>query len=149
MRTDYKHERSLSVLEIKATRYIFIAPPLLNLPHIVTSCHFTKKYSVYVFNNLPPQSLLMLHCASKDDDLGNHTLTYSREFDWEFCDSLFGNTLFFCTLGWGSKKQSFDVFNSKWGKRECDGGASFWLAKSDGIYFQNLNEQAFKKYDWQ
>ncbi|XP_073049452.1 S-protein homolog 24-like [Primulina eburnea] len=105
---------------------------------------FTKRYYVYVANKLPSGSSLTLHCASKDDELGYHTLAVNENFHWTFCDSFLLNTLFFCHLWWGSKNIAFEAFYSELGK-DCGRDAiCYWQAESDGIYFRGS-----KTYDWE
>ncbi|KAI3470519.1 hypothetical protein Pfo_027182 [Paulownia fortunei] len=112
-------------------------------------CFFTWKVEVFVVNNLPSNSAsLKLHCASKDDDLGNHMLKTNQYFHWTFCENFFPNTLFFCHLWWGSKQRTFDAFKSKWKQKYS--GHDYWVVKSDGIYFSffNSTKDFIKKYDW-
>ncbi|KAK6136053.1 hypothetical protein DH2020_030219 [Rehmannia glutinosa] len=118
------------------------------------NCLITEAFDVYVANSLPPNSpSLLVHCASKDDDLGNHTLTNNQEFHFGFCDNSF-NTLFFCTLWWGKKQRGFEVFHEKfpksWRGASCDVDVCYWAVKSDGIYFSNYNPPRglTKKYSW-
>ncbi|KAI3470479.1 hypothetical protein Pfo_027142 [Paulownia fortunei] len=118
------------------------------------ACFFNSiyKFEVHVVNNLPPNTEpLLLHCASKDDDLGNHTLTLNQDFHFQFClKPLF--TLFFCRLRWGKKNKSFDVFNARWVPViPCTHHQCYWAAKSDGIYFSGSYppDKLVKKYDWE
>lgn len=71
-------------------------------------------FEVYIGNNLPPDSPnpLTIHCYSKDDDLGHHTLKAGQFFKWDFFMNFFSNTLYSCSFVWGSKKTSFEVFNA-------------------------------------
>lgn len=114
-------------------------------------CLFTNGYFVHIMNKLPQNSApLELHCASKNDDIGNHTLGIDQEIQWGFCESFFANTLFYCDAQWGSKKSHFNAFKSSWNIR-CDRGSCFWEARSDGFYLSNLkyDPAAYKKYaDW-
>ncbi|KAI3469942.1 hypothetical protein Pfo_026605 [Paulownia fortunei] len=99
------------------------------------SCFFTDEYVVHVANNLYAYSKpMVVHCASADDDLGNHTLSYQKDFNWSFCEQLFHRTLFFCHIWWGSKSVAFDVFTSK-NRRACTSHVCYWEAQHDGIYF--------------
>ncbi|KAI3474341.1 hypothetical protein Pfo_029173 [Paulownia fortunei] len=113
-------------------------------------CNFTPKYTVYVANSLPPKSPpLIAHCASKDDDFGNHTLTSGQSFNWSFCDSYIENTLFFCHFWWGTKERAFDVYTSK-DKSDCFKHACYWEADADGIYFDGTYPPQLlsKVYEW-
>ncbi|KAK4403929.1 hypothetical protein Sango_0761500 [Sesamum angolense] len=113
------------------------------------SCHIVREYTIHVVNKLPPNSILSLHCASGDDDLGTHTVLVNGDYNWKLCDTWTGVTLFFCHLYWDSKQVAFDAFRSKWSDR-C-GLACYWEARSDGIYFSEKfpPEKLEKKHDWQ
>ncbi|KAI3458905.1 hypothetical protein Pfo_015568 [Paulownia fortunei] len=117
------------------------------LQEFVAGCFLTLKHDVHIKNYLPPNSApLKLHCASKNDDLGYHTLYTNQEFHWSFCENFFPNTLFFCHLWWGSKDKAFDSFKESTTKPSSQ---SYWIAMSDGIYFfDNSYLPVVKKYDW-
>ncbi|KAL8052037.1 hypothetical protein ABFS82_06G184000 [Erythranthe guttata] len=111
---------------------------------------FSSKRTVHIVNDLPrdtPQ--LELHCYSKDDDLGNHTLSIGQEFQWSFCPNVLPTTLFACHLWWFPKEKAFDAFKENIFKLRTE--ALYWIAKSDGIYFADgidYPEASSKKYDW-
>ncbi|XP_060180869.1 S-protein homolog 5-like [Lycium barbarum] len=120
---------------------------------------YIEEHHVHVLNELPIHSpKLKLHCASGDDDLGDHWLDVGTDFDWEFCAN--PSTLFFCHFWWGEKNQVFDVFNDL---HYCvhDGKGyvpefttkCHWKVQADGFYLGYLNQDAGKilytKYrDW-
>lgn len=105
-------------------------------------------------DNAPP---LRVHCASKDDDLGYHTLGRSVYIHWEFRENFFWSTLFFCHFWWGQKQRAFEVFNSNW-HEFCDdpngrheNNLCFWLVRPDGFYFNNslINPRFERKFTWE
>ncbi|KAI3458956.1 hypothetical protein Pfo_015619 [Paulownia fortunei] len=131
---------------------IFILMPLV-LQTVASQkhkCSFLLRHiEVRVVNNLPQKSPpLLLHCASKNDDLGYRTLPINKDFHFEFCSNFF-NTLFFCHLWWGKKSIVFDAYNVNWKGNRCTDGECYWAAKSDGIYFsgyyppKNLTKRLF------
>ncbi|KAI4357607.1 hypothetical protein L6164_001545 [Bauhinia variegata] len=62
---------------------------------------FFKKIKVDIFNDLEGGSILTLHCKSKDDDLGFHTLQSGQSYQFTFRPRfIFGDTLFFCGFAW-------------------------------------------------
>ncbi|GFP91821.1 hypothetical protein PHJA_001326100 [Phtheirospermum japonicum] len=101
-------------------------------------CIFTRKVAVYVNNRLDPKSpSLKIHCASKNDDLGNHIIYAGREYSWTFCENFLPTTLFFCHLWWGSKQKAFEAFKETW--FELKPLNFYWYAYPDGIYFTTYN----------
>ncbi|XP_060212229.1 uncharacterized protein LOC132639850 [Lycium barbarum] len=101
---------------------------------------------------------LKLHCASKDDDFGIHFLSNTQDFRWSFCEHEFRRTMYFCHFWWGSKENSFEVFNDEFRcvhkadipsahKSEC-----VWVVRPDGFYLgyhqKNGNLWTFKHHDW-
>lgn len=112
-------------------------------------CLFTNNYDVYITNRIPIDSgPLSLRCQSKSDDLGNHTLVFGQNFHWDFCESLFQNTLFFCHASWGSKQASFDAFKSKWNRHHTS--VLFWEARDDALYLNKDSKTIIfeKRVDW-
>ncbi|XP_051116092.1 self-incompatibility protein S1-like [Andrographis paniculata] len=112
------------------------------------SCTFSGKYQVHVVNNLPPNSVMLVHCASGDNDLGYHNLTVNQDFRFSFCQA--DRTLFFCRLTWGAKSKGFEVYNTQWKDQICTSQQCYWAAKSDGIYFSGTYPpyNLVKKYSW-
>lgn len=110
-------------------------------------CFLAPKLHIHIISNLPPNSPpLTVHCRSKDDDLGVHTLTTGQDYQWPFCLVPF-STLFYCDLVWGAKKTSFDAYNARktfeipcnLNKNNC-----VFEVQVDGVYFKGE-----KKSDWQ
>ncbi|KAL3649747.1 hypothetical protein CASFOL_006150 [Castilleja foliolosa] len=114
---------------------------LLNILAPAHACSLSVKVNVHVVNNLPSGSKLKIHCASGDDDLGFHTLSINKEFQWGFCAN--PRTLFFCHLWWGPKQRAFDVFVSS----ILIYPLHVWSARADGIY-EAVNGTFVKKFDW-
>ncbi|GER48942.1 plant self-incompatibility protein S1 family [Striga asiatica] len=86
------------------------------------SCFLTTKVFVTFVNNLPQNisKPLYVHCASKNDNLGNHTLaTYGESWGFKFCPIPF-TTLFYCDLNWGELFMSLHAYDAKWGYSPCD-----------------------------
>ncbi|KAM3327900.1 hypothetical protein P3S68_033362 [Capsicum galapagoense] len=108
---------------------------------ISANCFIDKQFHVQVIDDLPPDSSqLKVHCASKDNDLGDQFLfSTKKDFTWSFCEDFFNRTLYFCHFWWGTKESTFDVFNDP---RNCihDGpdveGTTkcVWTVRSDGFY---------------
>lgn len=131
------------------------------------SIHFTDKVTLDVMNGLPANSPpLIVHCKSKDNDFGNHTLNRWEYFYWRFYPGFIRSTLYWCHWYWGSKVAKFDVYDNKGGKGEgqCRVGypdkeethVCHWQAREDGFYWtkylgigqQQNNPGWEKRYDW-
>lgn len=117
------------------------------------------KYQVKIFDNILPKTsaALTLHCASKDDDFGNRSLTSGQDLHWRFKSNFWGTTRFFCHFWWQNKQNGFDVFYDGWSEF-CDDpygsihdlNTCYWEIRADGFYFKNVlhNSTLERKYVW-
>ncbi|KAL8141239.1 hypothetical protein V2J09_007260 [Rumex salicifolius] len=79
-----------------------------------------------------------LHCKSKEDDLGLHTLAPTEQFEWGFRTAIFETTLFFCGASWSLGHKEFDSFKDDPNfEDDCGGRHCFWKAQEDGLYLYN------------
>ncbi|KAG9460036.1 hypothetical protein H6P81_004544 [Aristolochia fimbriata] len=92
---------------------------------------------VSVMNRLGEGKRLSLHCRSKDDDLGQQTVTDGGEFGWDFSVNAWGTTLFYCDMGYGYYlNMSFDAFSYGRDWRRCH-SCCLWLVSAEGVYGLN------------
>ncbi|KAL0542714.1 hypothetical protein IC582_017788 [Cucumis melo] len=102
-----------------------------------------SSWKVVVFNQLSPGQSLTVHCKSKDNDLGEHSLRVSEKFSWKFKENLFSTTRFWCGLTSSSKKTvTMDVFwpeRHDWLAYRCNYATCIWVAQDDGIYIVNVS----------
>ncbi|PIN10420.1 hypothetical protein CDL12_11926 [Handroanthus impetiginosus] len=120
------------------------------LRSISADCNpFAQPFYVHVIDNINSKDPLLLHCASGDDELGNHTLYNNGVFNFKFCETFFHRTLFFCRFRWTWKSIAVDVYKSK-SRFDCSSFHCFWSARTDGIYFSGLNppKNWTKRYSW-
>ncbi|TYJ23720.1 hypothetical protein E1A91_A08G212400v1 [Gossypium mustelinum] len=110
-----------------------------------------RTWHIHVVNGLSNDQTLLVHCKSKDDDLGIHNLTVGVEFSWKFRPRIIKGTLFWCYLASPNHHASFNVF---WDTdmlyymyefKNC-----IYTAKDDGIYLRNIpkSEEDFY-YNWE
>lgn len=101
-----------------------------------------ETFHVVVANRLPtePPNPLVVHCQSKDDDIGIKTLHVNEQFQFRFKWGF--RTLFFCHYWWGDKQAVFDVFNRTLAHKYCNnklipglgGDTCYWETRLDGFY---------------
>lgn len=100
------------------------------------------KWKVTVANQLSSGHTLLVHCKSKDDDLGDHMLQVGQSFSWKFKVNFLANTLFWCNLRTSSNKHvSMEVFwpeSHDWLGYRCNYETCNWDARDNGIYLENL-----------
>ncbi|KAE8659936.1 hypothetical protein F3Y22_tig00116959pilonHSYRG00018 [Hibiscus syriacus] len=72
-----------------------------------------RSVGVTIRNDLENRKDLIIHCKSKDDDLGVHVLSYKESYDFRFVPHLLGRTLFFCRMTWNGKSHWFDVYTEE------------------------------------
>ncbi|XP_054791561.1 S-protein homolog 5-like [Prosopis cineraria] len=82
-----------------------------------------SKTIVQIINNVtdPPQDLT-LHCKSKDDDLGEHTISVGGKYEFIFRPNVLKPvTLFFCNFRWPSDTSFhyFDIYIQKRDEDSC------------------------------
>ncbi|CAA0825346.1 Plant self-incompatibility protein S1 family [Striga hermonthica] len=127
--------------------FLFIIASVIHAPFassikIKKKCFLTSKVTVHVANLLSVNEPFLLHCRSKDDDLGIKTMDQNQEFRWTFCTNIWYSTKFWCTFQWGLKHQVIIAYEEA--KREyCNDNHCYWSARDDRIYFSDT-----KYYDW-
>ncbi|KAK4394103.1 S-protein74 [Sesamum angolense] len=134
-----------------------LAPPKEIACNVRQNVFPGQGYEVHIVNNLPDNSSpLFVHCASKDDDLGNHTLRLNDDFNWQFRMNIGLTTLYYCRFLWESKNKICDVFNKilavdceSYDEKE-DGNICFWSIRQDGFWLGNQNPPLalVQIYEW-
>lgn len=81
---------------------------------------------VTIINKLPGGMTLTVHCKSRDDDLGFHTLRPNQSWVFKFTQLMF-RTLFFCSMQWPGHFHYVDIYD---GMRDI--GSQRWLIKPEG-----------------
>nr|DAD20159.1 TPA_asm: hypothetical protein HUJ06_021622 [Nelumbo nucifera] len=109
------------------------------------------KYHVFVINDLGENETLNLHCASKNNDLGTHLITFGSNFNWSFNINFSETTLFWCDMNWKSFRMHYDVFEAKRDRSICDAQQRcYWRVQQDGLYFYDASQDTYERKDvWQ
>ncbi|CAI0394822.1 unnamed protein product [Linum tenue] len=96
---------------------------------------------VYITNRLT-EKILIVHCRSRDDDLGAHAVAVGATFHWSFNDNFFGKTLFWCKLAVEDKRISFVAYEAH---VETFGQ---WVVRDDGVHGTPFRRPTFLKAGW-
>lgn len=113
-------------------------------------------YHLHVVNQLSGNQDLLVHCKSKNNDLGIHHLGIGNEFKWDFRENYWGNTLFWCFVSTEQKHTQFNAFwpekDHHWLRDRCGKSSRqcSWIVKDDGIYLWNVPGSLLDfVYKWQ
>ncbi|KAJ4826901.1 hypothetical protein Tsubulata_006124 [Turnera subulata] len=106
-------------------------------------------WTVYIINLMSHNKELLVHCKSKDDDLGVHTIINGGGYHFTFAPSQWppwGSTLFWCYLAPDDKSHAaFDAF---WDQKDLwdmtDLWSVVWIIQDDGVYIRNPNTHETK-----
>ncbi|KAL8547470.1 hypothetical protein ACS0TY_006986 [Phlomoides rotata] len=123
---------------------IFLFIILVNRP--LQACFLgSTKRTVHISNGLPGNPTLSVHCYSGNDDLGNHSLNNTDEYNWSFCPLFFAQTVFHCDFKWANKEAHFEVYNDRVGDKCAN---CFFLAMEDGFYLSYKNKEPAVYATW-
>ncbi|CAL8990295.1 unnamed protein product [Prunus brigantina] len=98
-----------------------------------------------IINGLVPKSDVLVHCKSKEDDLGIHLIHYNATYEFEFKPNVWGTTQFYCSFTWPSRIEWFDIY-----KHQRDELLyCLWIVKPDGPCRYNRYSKSFADcYKW-
>ncbi|CAI8591741.1 unnamed protein product [Vicia faba] len=86
---------------------------------------FFPKKTLIIRNDISPHPTpldLVVHCKSKDDDLGFHTLAFGGTYSFQFRPKffpIFGRTLFSCSFTWKGNPNPHCLNVYKQGVDDC------------------------------
>ena len=93
------------------------------------------RVTVQIVDGLSRNQDLTLHCKSKDNDLGQHTIKSPQVYTFSFFPRFIGKTLFFCNFWWSSNTSShyFNIYDQDrdWCK------ACTWHISESGVCLEN------------
>ncbi|CAH8302315.1 unnamed protein product [Eruca vesicaria subsp. sativa] len=75
--------------------------------------------TVKIINRIGGGLTLTLHCKSKNNDLGVHTLAPDTTWSFKFSPNVFGTTLIFCNFKWAGESHWFNIYDDG---RDDNGG---------------------------
>ncbi|RDX94576.1 S-protein-like 2, partial [Mucuna pruriens] len=110
-----------------------------------TSNGFEPTTHVYVKNALENGAELLLHCKSRDNDLGLQHLHHNESYEFSFKVNFFGTTQFYCSFQWGNNFHWFDIYIASRDDRckRCS-----WTVKQNGPCFSLPERTAEQCFPW-
>ncbi|KAL3828333.1 hypothetical protein ACJIZ3_017135 [Penstemon smallii] len=92
---------------------------------------FGLKYHVHIVNGMEinHSNPLIVHCQSKEDDIGEHSLQLNQEITWHFKVRFDGSTLFYCDVKQDRLTKHFDAFDATIGG-DCAGNGQCYCDNS-------------------
>jgi len=109
----------------------------------------STKTTVSVQNILGDNSVLVVHCSSKDNDLGKRNVFVGAPLQWSFFVNVRETTLFRCTLQWDNlPEKTIVIYDAKIDLPLCT--RRCWReVRPDGLYFlhDDDTELGFRRKD--
>lgn len=100
--------------------------------------------TVQITNGLPGRVDLTIHCKSKDNDLGVQVIAPNSSWHFRFRpNSVFLNTLFFCSFQWPGQFRYFNIYDEDRDLHDC-GKLCLWSIVPDGPC---QYDYYYKRYD--
>ncbi|OVA18543.1 Plant self-incompatibility S1 [Macleaya cordata] len=114
---------------------------------------YFDRIQVWVYNELDTNTPLTIHCKSKDDDLGEHTLSFDQNWNWDFSINIWKTTLFWCNMWWHDSngqliQASHDAYSAKRDWRHYCRGNCIWSIRKDGWYYGDQYKQETLMFTW-
>ncbi|KAI3920175.1 hypothetical protein MKX01_017832 [Papaver californicum] len=114
---------------------------------------YIRRVHVHLTNILPNNKDATIHCKSKDNDLGEHTLSFGQDFHWDFRVNIFHTTMFWCNIWWypydGHRVQGgFHIYEAERDIAACGDNCERFIT-GDGISFRNTDTGSLELvYPW-
>ncbi|KAB1221735.1 hypothetical protein CJ030_MR2G019962 [Morella rubra] len=107
-----------------------------------------KRAHVRISNDLSEGVDLKVHCKSKEDDLGEHIVSYGKAYEFNFKPHFFGHSLFFCSFQWQEyQPRWFDIYVFQRDHPRCS--LCFWKVVADGICLLDYDTNEYDLcYHW-
>uniref|UniRef100_A0A7N1A2F1 S-protein homolog n=1 Tax=Kalanchoe fedtschenkoi TaxID=63787 RepID=A0A7N1A2F1_KALFE len=136
---------SMSVLLLSAFATLFVMNAQVADAH-GCSIIFTKLYLTVENQMEKPATAIKIHCKSKDNDMGEHTLWNGMHTTFSFRRNVFGKTYFWCDVFSNNKWEVFDAFVDKRDFYRCykDHCDCKWAITSKGPCFWDRTKQTYR-----
>ncbi|XP_015867633.1 S-protein homolog 5-like [Ziziphus jujuba] len=114
-----------------------------------TSRRIEAKTLVTMANLLGPDLVMNVHCKSKDDDLGPHSVPYKvANYSFRFEPNLWETTQFWCRFLWTGGDHYFDIYIDTRDALKCNEICT-WKIYTDGpCMYDRYKEEYSLCHDW-
>ncbi|XP_023001658.1 S-protein homolog 74-like [Cucurbita maxima] len=110
-----------------------------------------SRWQVTIYNHMI-DSTLMVHCKSKDNDLGRHEIKQGDNYFLKFKENIWQTTQFWCHFSSKYGQVTGDVFWPEEGSRlsdECNDHNCVWSAQDGGIFLLRGSINSYQlAYPW-
>ncbi|KAI3901774.1 hypothetical protein MKW98_013889 [Papaver atlanticum] len=120
---------------------------------VSTNGLYIRRVHVHLTNILPNNRDATVHCKSKENDLGEQTLRFGQDAQWDFHVNIMHTTLFWCNIWWypydGHRVQGgFHIYEAKRDIGACGTYCERYIT-GDGISFRNTTTGSIELvYPW-
>ncbi|KAI4310340.1 hypothetical protein MLD38_035324 [Melastoma candidum] len=113
----------------------------------IISISYAVPRSVTIRNDLGTGLVLLFHCLSADDDLGNRFLPPGESWEFHFNTRSVGNTLFHCGFKWAlADEKKFSVYDDNQHRYTCS--QCVWSIQRNGTCLTSDAITASLCYPW-
>ncbi|KAM0985638.1 hypothetical protein ACFX13_013115 [Malus domestica] len=128
-------------------RYLFLQQlQLLVLLSATIEVGVRPRAHVRIINNLRPDLNLIIHCKSKNADVGTHLILYEQNFEVDFTLNFWGTTLYFCSMAWKYSLEYFYIYIQDRDQRLCK--VYVWSIRATGLCMFNYKTGKYICYGW-
>ncbi|CAL1358804.1 unnamed protein product [Linum trigynum] len=108
-----------------------LLPAVVLATAMILMAHPSIQRTIQITNKLSSK-ILIVHCASEDDDLGGRLVENGSNYEWSFVPDAFGWTVFRCNLTVEDKRLSFVTYDE--GEYHKELNFNYWVVHDDGVY---------------
>lgn len=100
-------------------------------------------FQVHIHNELDNATPLILHCKSKDKDVGEHSVFLHNEFNFKFHMDFWGFTLYSCNFWWRGQTGGVKIFDEDIANMFCQGrlftlNHCYWYVTQKGFFIKRV-----------
>lgn len=116
---------------------------------LLAAAAVSGKTHVKIVNLLGEDEIMNIHCRSKDDDLGQHTLSYFQTYEFRFHPNIWMTTLFYCDVSWRYVTNwRFDAYDFSRDGHRCEDDCRWIFMPTEVDFYNSINLTYIPEYPW-